>query len=215
MHNVLSLKQKKRKPPHKVHLASLTHGEARLNHKTPFWSDFTTYSFVFDTSVCQSPSSAHKLINTKKKVDCTGLKFLYLCMYACKRDEIQLHVYFLLDYLCVFIYIYIYIHVCVWGLHASFFGSTYKHTAQKMYEPWIYERGRTEQRRERLKALNGHPIKTGTTHGEPLSAAILLSSDKMHIALILQWLWHNPGLLSLSVIRGVLSCLQVVRNVSH
>lgn len=113
MHNVLSLKQKKRKPPHKVHLASLTHGEARLNHKMPFWSDFTTYSFVFDTSVCQSPSSAHKLINTKKKVDCTGLKFLYLCMYACKRDEIQLHVYFLLDYLCVFIYIYIYTCVCL------------------------------------------------------------------------------------------------------
>lgn len=113
MHNVLSLKQKKRKPPHKVHLASLTHGEARLNHKMPFWSDFTTYSFVFDTSVCQSPSSAYKLINTKKKVDCTGLKFLYLCMYACKRDEIQLHVYFLLDYLCVFIYIYIY--MCVSG----------------------------------------------------------------------------------------------------
>lgn len=36
-------------------------------------------------------------------------------MYACKRDEIQLHVKFLLDYLCVFIYI----HVCL-GL-ARFF----------------------------------------------------------------------------------------------
>lgn len=122
----------------------------------------------------------------------------------------------LLVYLCACLYIYIYIYTYIYiyiyrythahkhtpvyvGLHASFFGSTYKHTAQKMYKPWIYERGSTQSSKEAW-STGWFPIKTGATHGEPLSAADLLSSDKTHIALILQWLWHKPGLsLSLSI----------------
>lgn len=65
-------------------------------------------------------------------------------MYVCRIDEIQLYVICLFlkkrSYLCAFM-------LCFWGLHASFFGSTCKHTAQKMYKPWIYERGRAERRR--------------------------------------------------------------------
>lgn len=134
MHNVLSLKQGEKNKisnPNQSTMALLTHWEATINHKNPF--DLISL-FVFDTSVWQSPS-AHKinfitLSNKKKKtIDCTGPKFVHLCIYVCKIDDIQL---------CFVSFAHL-------G-PARFFGSTYKHTAQNMYKPWIYEQGRKEQR---------------------------------------------------------------------
>lgn len=188
--------------------------------------------FVFDTSVCQSPSSTHKFFTlsyTKKtKLDCTGQKFLYLLIYECKRDEIQLKVSFfkvLFDYPVVIIGVHL-IYMCIytWVSEACTLLSLAALTNiqhRRCTNPEFMSEG--EQSSERGPEHWMVAIKIGATHGEPLSASDLLCSDKMHITLILQWLWHNAGLsLSFSVLKwssylihGVSSRLQVVRNVSH
>lgn len=116
--------------------------------------------------------------------------FLYLCICVCKRDDIQLYGCFfsiLLDYLCAFIYC---IHVCPGP--ARFFLwqhlQTYSTEDVQTLNLWAREQ-RAAKRPEHWMV----PDKNGTIHGEPLGTADLLSSDKMHIALILQWLWHNPA----------------------
>lgn len=76
----------------------------------------------------------------------------------------------LLDDLCAIIYT----GVCVGGLHASFFGSSYKHAAQKVDETlnlWAREKKSSAEGRGAVRS----PLKTGTAHGEPLSVADPLS----------------------------------------
>lgn len=160
MHNVLSLKQEKKKKknslPNQSTMALLTHWEAVINHKNPF-DLISLHTFLYLTPL--SPS-AHKINlitlgnkKEKKTIDCTGPNFfffffLYLCICVCKRDDIHLYVFFFFNPIRLFVCVHI-LYTCVWGLHTSFFGSTYKHTAQKMYKPWIYEQGSKEQRRGR------------------------------------------------------------------
>lgn len=79
-----------------------------------------------------------------------------------------------------------YIHMSG-DLHPSFFGSTFKHTAQKMYKPWIYEReaGAVNGPRFKKKTWNQKREK-GSTRVEPLNTGDLFSSDKTHVTLTLQ-----------------------------
>lgn len=51
--------KKKTQPPQTVRLALSTHPEARINHENPFDS-ISLCGFVFDTSVCQSPSARNE-----------------------------------------------------------------------------------------------------------------------------------------------------------
>lgn len=123
-------------------------------------------------------------------------------MYECKRDEIQLKVSFFsflfdyscYDYLCAS-YIYVYIYIYTWVSEACTLLSLAALTNiqhRRCTNPEFMSEG--EQSSERGPEHWMVAIKIGTTHGEPLSAGDLFCSDKMHITLILQWLWHNAGL---------------------
>lgn len=161
---------------------------------------------MFDTSV--SLLLLHRKIYSDKKTNINGPEFLHLCMNVFKTDEIQLFVnasgWFLSDYSCAFINRY----VCTLkfpGACKRLSLAVLTNTAQKMYKPWIYERGRTEQRQG--QSTERVPDKNRKPHVEPLSAPDLLTSvktkkekkgkkKKTHIALILQWRWHNLPLWS-------------------
>lgn len=82
----------------------------------------------------------------------------------------------------------------------SFFGSTHRHTAQKMYKPWIYERGRTEQRQGRSTERSLIKTERHMLNRSALRTCSLQlktkKKKKPHIALILQWRWHNLPLWS-------------------
>lgn len=199
----------------------------------PFWADFVTYSFSFLTPLSVSllrlhTNFLHSAIKKQQNFDCTGQKFLYLLMFECKRDEIQLKVSFFKFYLIIPVVIIgvhlIYMCIYTWMSEACTLLSLAALTNiqhRRCTNPEFMSEG--EQSSERGPEHWMVAIKIGATHGEPLSAGDLLCSDKMHITLILQWLWHNAGLsLSFSVLKwssylihGVSSRLQVVRNVSH
>lgn len=89
---------------------------------------------MFDTSICQSVSYTLTIKHSAlKTVDGPGL-----CLYVSESDPVLrvvliLILWFIFEYVCVYT-----TYTCVWGIHDSFFGISYKHDIQKMYKPWIY-----------------------------------------------------------------------------
>lgn len=114
MHDGFSLKQKNSLRTQSNAVDTVRSSKSNYKIIKPFWSHFSTCVFVFDTSVCQSPSSAYIMnINTviKKTLPPLGLivqTWNSVCMYVRKRqrererDQVQLYI--IPIRLCLFIY---------------------------------------------------------------------------------------------------------------